>query len=77
MSKMLDILEVAFSLYNFTYVRLDGATKTEFRQPLVEYFNSNPKLFLFISLEPRHRPTGAGTPSSLRTGVTASDRPET
>jgi E1A-binding protein p400 len=46
---MLDILEVAFSLYNFTYVRLDGATKTEFRQPLVEYFNNNPKLFLFIS----------------------------
>lgn len=49
MAKMLDILEVAFSLNNFSYVRLDGSTKTEYRQPLVEYFNNNPKLFLFIS----------------------------
>jgi Helicase conserved C-terminal domain len=31
MSKMLDTLELALSLYNFTYVRLDGGTKTEQR----------------------------------------------
>lgn len=49
MSKMLDILEAAFSLCGFSYVRLDGSTKTEFRQPLVEYFNNNPKLFIFMS----------------------------
>lgn len=49
MSKMLDTLELALSLYNFTYVRLDGSTKTEKRQPLVELFNSNPKIFCFIS----------------------------
>lgn len=46
---MLDTLELALSLYNFTYVRLDGSTKTEKRQPLVELFNSNPKIFCFIS----------------------------
>ena len=27
MSKMLDILEMALNLFNFTYVRLDGSTK--------------------------------------------------
>jgi SNF2 family DNA or RNA helicase len=49
MAKMLDILEAALCLQGFQYVRLDGGTKTEFRQPLVEYFNNNPKLFCFIS----------------------------
>lgn len=46
---MLDILEAALCLLNFQYVRLDGSTKTEYRQPLVEYFNNNPKIFCFIS----------------------------
>ena len=46
---MLDILESALCMYNFNYVRLDGSTKTEYRQPLVEYFNNSPKVFAFIS----------------------------
>lgn len=49
MSKMLNILEAALSLNNFSYIRLDGSTKTENRQPLVELFNSDPKIFAFIS----------------------------
>jgi helicase SWR1 len=49
MAKMLDILEAALCLMNFQYVRLDGSTKTEYRQPLVEYFNNSPKMFCFIS----------------------------
>lgn len=31
MSKMLDIFENVLNLFNFTYVRLDGATKIENR----------------------------------------------
>jgi len=49
MSKMLDVLELALSMHNFTYLRLDGSTKTENRQPLVELFNTNPKILCFIS----------------------------
>jgi len=49
MSKMLDVLEMALSLNNFSYIRLDGSTRTENRQPLVELFNSDPRIFCFIS----------------------------
>jgi helicase SWR1 len=49
MSKMLDLFEYVLNLFHFTYVRLDGATKIENRQRVVERFNGDPKLFCFIS----------------------------
>ena len=48
MTKMLDILEVFLNLNGHTYVRLDGSTKPEQRQILMQRFNTNPKLFVFI-----------------------------
>ena len=48
MSKMLDILENFLNLYNHTYVRLDGSTSVEARQKLMDKFNTDPKLFIFI-----------------------------
>ena len=49
MSKMLDIIEAFANLCGFTYVRLDGATKVTDRQLIVDRFNRDKKLFLFIS----------------------------
>ncbi|GAB2295490.1 Pharynx and intestine in excess protein 1 [Dionaea muscipula] len=48
MTKMLDILEAFINLYGYTYMRLDGSTQPEERQTLMQRFNSNPKIFLFI-----------------------------
>lgn len=48
MSKMLDILENFLTLHGHTYLRLDGATKPEERQLLMQRFNTNPKIFAFI-----------------------------
>ena len=48
MSKMLDILEAFLNIHGHTYVRLDGATKPEMRQTLMQRFNTNPKIFCFI-----------------------------
>lgn len=36
-------------MYRFNYVRLDGGTKTEVRQQLVERFNNDPRVMVFIS----------------------------
>jgi E1A-binding protein p400 len=49
MSKVLDIIETFLSFHGHTYIRLDGATKVETRQMLVERFNQDPKMFVFIS----------------------------
>ncbi|KAJ1491901.1 P-loop containing nucleoside triphosphate hydrolase protein, partial [Baffinella frigidus] len=49
MSKVLDVIEEFLSFHGFTYVRLDGSTKVEHRQMLVERFNQDPKIFCFIS----------------------------
>ena len=48
MTKMLDVLEVFLNLHSYTYLRLDGSTKPEQRQILMQRFNSNPKIFIFI-----------------------------
>ncbi|KAK6124620.1 hypothetical protein DH2020_041634 [Rehmannia glutinosa] len=48
MTKMLDILEAFINLYGYTYMRLDGSTPPEERQTLMQRFNTNPKIFLFI-----------------------------
>ncbi|CAH9068505.1 unnamed protein product [Cuscuta epithymum] len=48
MTKMLDVLENFINLYGYTYMRLDGSTPPEERQTLMQRFNTNPKIFLFI-----------------------------
>lgn len=48
MTKMLDVLEAFLNLHSYTYLRLDGSTKPEQRQILMQRFNSNPKIFIFI-----------------------------
>ncbi|XP_031103378.1 protein PHOTOPERIOD-INDEPENDENT EARLY FLOWERING 1 isoform X1 [Ipomoea triloba] len=48
MTKMLDVLETFINLYGYTYMRLDGSTLPEERQTLMQRFNTNPKIFLFI-----------------------------
>jgi SNF2 family DNA or RNA helicase len=49
MSKMLDVIEAFANLGGFSYVRLDGSTKVTDRQLIVDRFNRDKKLFLFIS----------------------------
>ena len=49
MSKVLDILEGFANMHGFTYLRLDGSTKVEKRQIIVERFNRDPRIFLFLS----------------------------
>ena len=49
MSKVLDVVEEFLCFHGHTYVRLDGSTKIENRQKLVERFNQDPKIFVFIS----------------------------
>ncbi|KAI1293878.1 Helicase domino [Halotydeus destructor] len=48
MSRMLDIFEQFLSYHGHTYLRLDGATKIEMRQSLMERFNADKKIFCFI-----------------------------
>ena len=48
MTKVLDILEAFLSFHGFTYLRLDGSTKVEQRQILMERFNNDSKYFCFI-----------------------------
>ena len=45
---MLDILEEFLTLHGHSYVRLDGSTKVEERQRLMERFNKDPRVFVFI-----------------------------
>ena len=49
MTRMLDILEIFLNVHGFTYVRLDGSTKVELRQQIVDKFNTDSKVFCFIS----------------------------
>lgn len=48
MTRVLDILEIFLNIYGYTYLRLDGTTKIERRQALMERFNQDKKVFLFI-----------------------------
>merc|ERR1711957_268636 len=48
-SKMLDVLEAFVNYHNFTYIRLDGSIKVEKRQTLVDRFNTDGRMFLFIA----------------------------
>ena len=49
MTRMLDILEIFLNIHGFTYVRLDGSTKVDIRQTIVDKFNNDAKVFCFIS----------------------------
>ncbi|OEH77348.1 snf2 family N-terminal domain-containing protein [Cyclospora cayetanensis] len=48
-SRMLDVLESWINYQGFVYLRLDGSTKVENRQRIVNQFNTNPRIFLFIA----------------------------
>ncbi|XP_053625087.1 helicase domino isoform X2 [Plodia interpunctella] len=48
MTRVLDVLEAFLSLHGHAYLRLDGATRVEQRQALVERFNADPRVFAFI-----------------------------
>jgi len=48
MSRVLDVLESFLNLHAYRYVRLDGNTKTEERQKLMERFNTDERIFCFI-----------------------------
>merc|ERR1712029_20712 len=48
MTKVLDVLEAFLNFHGHTYLRLDGSTKVEQRQVLMERFNANSKYFVFI-----------------------------
>ena len=48
MTKMLDVLEHFLNLYGYTYLRLDGSTKVEERQKMMDRFNSTDRYFIFI-----------------------------
>ena len=49
MTRMLDIFEKFLNIHGHTYVRLDGSTKVEMRQRVVDRFNFDEKIFCFIS----------------------------
>ncbi|XP_038215463.1 helicase SWR1-like [Zerene cesonia] len=48
MTRVLDVLEAFLSLHGHAYLRLDGGTRVEQRQPLVDRFNSDARVFAFI-----------------------------
>ena len=48
MTKMLNVLESWINIAGYNYLRLDGATKTEDRQKLMDRFNGSTKYFIFI-----------------------------
>ncbi|KAH8583601.1 Swr1p like SWI SNF3 family ATpase with a HSA domain at the N-terminus [Cryptosporidium sp. chipmunk genotype I] len=49
MSKMLDVLESFINYRGYNYLRLDGNTKVDDRQKLVNRFNRDQRIYLFIS----------------------------
>lgn len=48
MTKMLNILEAFLNYHGHRYLRLDGTTKVEQRQFLMERFNADKRIFAFI-----------------------------
>ncbi|CAH8441587.1 unnamed protein product [Heterobilharzia americana] len=48
MARMLDILEQFLAYHGHRYLRLDGTTKVEQRQVLMERFNQDTQIFVFI-----------------------------
>jgi len=48
MAKMLDVLEAFLNHHGYIYLRLDGSTRIDQRQLLMEKFNTDKKIFIFI-----------------------------
>lgn len=48
MTRMLDVLEAFLNYHGYIYLRLDGTTKVEQRQLLMERFNEDKRIFVFI-----------------------------
>lgn len=48
MTRMLDVLEAFLNFHGHIYLRLDGATKIDQRQVLMERFNADKRIFCFI-----------------------------
>ncbi|XP_055839323.1 helicase domino isoform X2 [Episyrphus balteatus] len=48
MTKMLDVLEAFLTHHGHIYLRLDGSTRVEQRQILMERFNGDKRIFVFI-----------------------------
>jgi len=48
MTKMLDVLERFLNYHGHVYLRLDGTTRVEQRQALMERFNEDTRIFCFI-----------------------------
>lgn len=48
MTRMLDVLEAFLNYHGHIYLRLDGTTKVEQRQILMERFNGDKRIFVFI-----------------------------
>lgn len=48
MTRMLDVLEAFLNVHGHIYLRLDGTTKVEQRQVLMERFNGDKRIFAFI-----------------------------
>ena len=52
-------MQAFLNLHAYTYVRLDGSTKPEERQILMQRFNTDNKLFVFILSTRRRVPPAA------------------
>ncbi|KAL9601814.1 MAG: hypothetical protein Q9219_002304 [cf. Caloplaca sp. 3 TL-2023] len=48
MTKVLDLLEQFLNIHGHRYLRLDGSTKIEQRQILMDRFNNDPRILVFI-----------------------------
>ena len=48
MTRMLDVLEAFLNYHGHIYLRLDGTTKIEQRQVLMDRFNNDKRIFVFI-----------------------------
>eukprot|EP00762_Andalucia_godoyi_P005403 ANDGO_08372.mRNA.1 Protein PHOTOPERIOD-INDEPENDENT EARLY FLOWERING 1 len=48
MSKMIDVLEEFLDMHGYVHLRLDGSTKPEQRLLLMERFNRDPNVFVFL-----------------------------
>lgn len=48
MARMLDVLEAFLNYHGYIYLRLDGATRIDQRQLLMERFNTDKRIFCFI-----------------------------
>jgi E1A-binding protein p400 len=59
MSKMLDLLEVFVNAIGVTYLRMDGQTPVDRRFLLIERFNTDPRVFVFLLSPPAAGASGS------------------